>query len=149
MITELGHTGLVVKDMDKMIRFYQEIFGFELVLDTQVEGEEADKIVGFHVESERIVVLKLGDVEIEMLEYRPAGKDYPDGYMSNDLFGVHLAFKTNDMDADYKMLREKGVEIISEAPQTIPASHPIFGGTKVLYLRDPEGHPLELIQMPE
>ena len=148
MITGVGHTGIVVKDMDKMVAFYRENFGFEKVLDTQVEGKEADDIVNFHVESERIVMMALGDIQIEMLEYRPSGRDYPNDYLSNDLFGVHLALETDNMDQDYQQLKEKDVTIISNGPQTIPDTHPIFAGTKVLYVQDPEGHPLELIQMP-
>jgi len=148
MITGVGHTGLVVKDMEKMIAFYRDIFGLEVVLDTNVTGKEADDIVHFHVESERIVIMELGDKQIELLEYRPFGREYPDDYKSNDLFGVHIAFESNDMDRDYAMLKEKEVMIISNGPQTIPETHPIFAGTRVLYIQDPEGHPLELIQMP-
>ena len=47
------------------------------------------------------------------------------------------------------VLKEKGVRIISKGPQTIPDTHPVFAGTKVLYIQDPEGHPLELMQMPK
>jgi len=148
MITGVGHTGLVVKDMDKMIAFYRDNFGFETVLDTQVEGKETDDIVNFHVESERIVMMALGETQIEMLEYRPSGRGYPSDYLSNDLFGVHLALETDNMEQDFQQLKEKGVTIISNGPQTIPDTHPIFAGTKVLYVQDPEGHPLELIQMP-
>jgi len=149
MIKAVGHAGIVVKDMDKMIAFYRDAFGFQVVLDTQVGGKEADDIVNFHVESERIVLLQLGEIQIEFLEYRPAGRGYPDDYRSNDLFGVHLALQTDDMEKDYAMLKAKGVTVISKGPQTIPKSHPIFAGTKVLYIQDPEGHPLELIQMPK
>ena len=149
MITGVPHTGLVVKDMDKMIAFYGDTFGFEVVLDTDVTGKEADGIVNFHVESERIVIMALGENQIELLEYRPVGRDNPEDYMSNDLFGVHLAFETDDMDSDYAMVKEKGVTVISDGPQTIPETHPIFAGTRVLYIQDPEGHPLELIQMPK
>ncbi|MBN2466798.1 MAG: VOC family protein [Deltaproteobacteria bacterium] len=149
MIMGLGHAGLVVRDMDKMVNFYQDNFGFQVVLDTMVGGKEANNIVNFHVESERIVVMQFGESQIELLEYRPSGRDYPDDYRSNDIFGVHIALLTNNMEQDYEMLKEKGVTIISTGPQTIPKEHPIFGGTKVLYLRDPEGHPLELIQIPE
>jgi catechol 2,3-dioxygenase-like lactoylglutathione lyase family enzyme len=149
MITGMGHTGVVVKNMDKMIGFYQHMFGFRVVLDTAVGGKEADDIVGFHVEGERIVVLQLGDTQIEFLEYRPSGRDYPDDYRSNDLFGVHLAFLTDDMERDYALLKEKGVRIISRGPQRIADDHPVFAGTRVLYFRDPEGHPLELLQMPQ
>jgi catechol 2,3-dioxygenase-like lactoylglutathione lyase family enzyme len=93
--------------------------------------------------------MKLGDAQIELLQYKPTGRDYPKDYKSNDLFGVHLALETDDMEKDYATLRAKGVTIISKGPQTIPKSHPIFAGTKVLYIQDPEGHPLELIQMPK
>lgn len=149
MITSVGHAGLVVKDMEKMIAFYRETFGFQVIVDTQVGGREADDIVNFPVESERIVLLKLGEAQIELLEYKPTGRPYPDDYKSNDLFGVHVALETDDMEGDYARLKAKGVTIISKGPQTIPKTHPIFAGTKVLYLRDPEGHPLELIQMPK
>jgi len=149
MITGVGHTGIVVKDMDKMIAFYCDNFGFEKVLDTLVNGKEADDIVNFHIEFERIVLLARGDTQIELLEYRPSGREYPADYMSNDLFGVHLAFETDNMEGDYRRLKEKGVKIISNGPQTMPNTHPVFAGTKVLYLQDPEDHPLELIQMPK
>jgi catechol 2,3-dioxygenase-like lactoylglutathione lyase family enzyme len=148
MITGVAHAGLVVKNMDRMIDFYRHTFGFEVVIDTQVGGKEADDIVDFPVESERIVVMKLAETQIELLEYRPTGRSYPDDYKSNDLFGVHLALLTDDMEKDYATLKAKGVSMISNGPQTIPDTHPIFAGTKVLYIRDPEGHPLELIQMP-
>ena len=148
MITGLSHTGLVVKNMDEMISFYKDIFGFEMVLDTRVEGKETNDIVGFRVESERIVLLQLGESQIELLEYKPAGREYPKDYKSNDLFGVHVALLTDNMEQDYERLKKKGVKIISQSPQTIPKEHPFFAGTKVLYLQDPEGHPLELIQMP-
>lgn len=149
MITAVGHAGIVVKHMDKMIAFYRDTFGFQVVLDTQVGGKEADDIVNFKVESERIVLMKLGETQVEFLEYRPVGRNYPADYRSNDLFGVHLALVTDDMARDYAMLKAKKVTMISKGPQTIPKTHPIFAGTKVLYLQDPEGHPLELIQMPK
>jgi len=53
------------------------------------------------------------------------------------------------MERDHARLKAKGVKIISSGPQTIPETHPIFAGTKVLYFQDPEGHPLELIQPPK
>ena len=149
MIKSVIHTGLVVRNMDKMVHFYHENFGFNKVLDTHVDGEEANNIVGFQIESERIVMMELADKQIELIEYRPVGRDYPKDYKSNDLFGVHLSLETDNMKEDYQRLKENGVKIISQGPQTIPDSHPIFAGTQVLYLQDPEGHPLELMQMPK
>ncbi len=149
MVTRLSHTGIVVRNMDKMVSFYRDTFGFQVVLDAETSGKETDGIVDFHVENERIVLMQLDEQQIELLEYRPAGRGYPEDYKSNDLFGVHLALATEDMDKDYEMLKKKGVRILSRGgPQTIPDDDPQFGGTRVLYFLDPEGHPLELIQMP-
>ena len=147
MITGVSHTGIVVKDMDIIVAFYRDVFGFVVVLDRTVKGKESDGIVGFHVEDERIVSMQLGDKQVEFLHYQPGGRSYPEDYRSNDLFGMHLALQTDDMERDYAMLKKRGVKIISQGPQTIK-DHTIFAGTKVLYFQDPEGHPLELIQLP-
>ena len=47
MITGLSHTGLVVRDMGKMIDFYHDTFGFQKILETTVSGKETDDIVNF------------------------------------------------------------------------------------------------------
>ena len=149
MISRVSHTGLVAKNMEKMVKFYCEFFGFEVIMDSEVTGKVTDDIVNFHVESKRIVLLKLGETTVEILEYKPEGRSYPEDYMSNDIFGVHLAFETDDMEKDYLILKKEGVKIISSGPQTVPEGNPSLARTKVLYFQDPEGHPLELIQMPK
>lgn len=150
MVTGISHTGIVVRNMDDMVSFYRDAFGFEVVLDAAVPpGKETDGIVGFEVQRERIVLMQLGQQQIELLEYKPGGRQYPADYKSNDLFGMHLSLATDDMAGDYAKLKKMGITIISwGGPQTIPDDDPTFGGTKVLYFQDPEGHPLELIQMP-
>jgi catechol 2,3-dioxygenase-like lactoylglutathione lyase family enzyme len=52
VITGFSHTGVVVKDMEKMITFYRDTFGFQVILDTLVSGKETDDIVNFQVERE-------------------------------------------------------------------------------------------------
>ena len=138
MITGLGHTGLVVRDMERMIDFYRDAFGFQVIIDTAVSGQEADRIVDFHVEHERIVLMQLQNSQIELLEYRPLGRDYPEDYKSNDLFGVHLALQTNDMEGDFAMLKAKGVKIFREI-KTIAAEK-----IRVFLIHDPEGHVVEI-----
>lgn len=148
MITGVSHTGIVVRDMEIIVAFYRDVLGFQVALDTTVKGKEADGLIGFHVEDERIVSMQRGDAQIELLQYKPTGRTYPADYRSNDLYGTHLALYTDDMESDYAMLTQQGVKIISAGPQTVPDDHPLLAGTKVLYFQDPEGHPLELIQMP-
>ena len=40
MITGVGHTGIVVRDMEKMVAFYRDMFGFEVVLIRKLMGKK-------------------------------------------------------------------------------------------------------------
>lgn len=118
-----------------------------MLLDTMsMVKQELDQLVNFYVESERIVMMKLGETLLEILCYAPIGRGYPLDFKSNDVFAVHLAFETNDIEGEFQKLKRTGIIPVSAEPQTVPASNPDLAGTKVLYFLNPEGHPLELIQ---
>ena len=70
MVTEISHTGIVVKNMEEMVSFYREAFGFEVVLDASVPpGEGTDGIVDFEVAHERIVMMQLSAQRLSLLNY--------------------------------------------------------------------------------
>jgi catechol 2,3-dioxygenase-like lactoylglutathione lyase family enzyme len=66
----------------------------------------------------------------------------------NDLWFQHLAIVVSDLDAATARFGAHGVELISEAPQTLPDWNPTAGGIRAVYFRGPDGHPLELIWYP-
>ncbi len=58
----------------------------------------------------------------------------------------HLAIVVSDMDAAYQRLQACAAEPISaHGPQRLPAA---AGGVTAFKFRDPDGHPLELLQFP-
>jgi catechol 2,3-dioxygenase-like lactoylglutathione lyase family enzyme len=52
------------------------------------------------------------------------------------------------MDQAYIWLRKKKVEHASSGPQRLPDWNPNAGGIKAFYFKDPDGHPLEVLQFP-
>ena len=52
------------------------------------------------------------------------------------------------MDRAYSVLRQNYVQHISPYPQTLPDWNPNAAGIKAFYFRDPDGHPLEVLQFP-
>jgi catechol 2,3-dioxygenase-like lactoylglutathione lyase family enzyme len=78
----------------------------------------------------------------------PEGRDYPADTRSNDRWFQHIAIITSDMDRAYARLRRHGVEQVSSGPQTLPDWNPAAGGIRAFYFRDPDGHPLEVLQFP-
>ena len=59
-----------------------------------------------------------------------------------------LAFTVRDMDAAYRRLRDHKVTHASSGPQTLPEWNKAAGGIRAFYFKDPDGHPLEILQFP-
>jgi catechol 2,3-dioxygenase-like lactoylglutathione lyase family enzyme len=77
-----------------------------------------------------------------------AGRPIPADSRSNDRWFQHLAIVVSDIDLAYAIVLREGAAPISTGPQELPAWNPKAGGIRAVYFRDPDGHPLELIQFP-
>ena len=92
----------------------------------------------------RIVHLQGWGVNFELLEYRETGGDER-AREPNHAGSAHLCFVTDDIAADYDRLRAKGVTFRSPGPVTVVGG-PNDGG-KALYLEDPDGNAVELVEL--
>lgn len=149
-VTGVGSIGITVKEMDRSVKFYTEVLGFKKISDTQVTGEQYEKLQGLFGLHMRIVRLQLGDEFIELTDYLTSGgRSIPEDAKSNDLFFQHIAIVVSDMDKAYEQVRKHNVEHVSTAPQTLPKSIPAAEGIKAFYFHDPDNHTLELIYFPK
>jgi catechol 2,3-dioxygenase-like lactoylglutathione lyase family enzyme len=97
----------------------------------------------------RVVRLRLGDECLQLTEYLvPRGRPIPRDSRSNDRWFQHVAIIVSDMDQAYGRLRRFHVPQVSTAPQLLPATIPQAAGIRAFYFRDPDGHPLEVLQFP-
>ena len=94
----------------------------------------------------RGTALRLGSETIELV--RHDGRPLPHDSRSNDRWFQHLAIVVSDIDRAYAIVLREGMASISTGPQELPAWNPNAGGIRAVYFRDPDGHPLELIQFP-
>ncbi len=123
----------LVVEHPETIAFYRDALGFEVV------GTEDRP-------HERCIVLRLGQEVVEIVFPAEAGAPYPPGSASNDLWFQHFAVVVSDMQAAYNRLERFAAAAISSGPPVrLPASS---GGVTAFKFRDPEGHPLELLQFP-
>ncbi|MEH2411775.1 VOC family protein [Nostoc sp.] len=141
--------GLTVTNCDRSLNFYKEALGFELVSDITVEGQNHSDLEDVTEAKIRIVILRLGDELIELMEYlNIQGKPIPSDSQSNDLWFQHLAIVVSDMDRAYAHLRSFPIEPISVSPQTMPPSNEASAGVRAFKFKDLDGHDLELISFP-
>ncbi len=137
---------LPVSDPVRLAAFYRDALGFT-VLGTRTRGGEgfarATATPGARAE---VTMLRLGGQHLELERHLTPARPYPDGSRSQDLWFQHVAIIVADMDAAYRRLRGVGCVAISlDGPQRLPESS---GGVLAFKFRDPDGHPLELLQFP-
>jgi catechol 2,3-dioxygenase-like lactoylglutathione lyase family enzyme len=141
--------GLTVSDMERSVDFYTRVLDFVEESDGDAAGEpiaQLDGVAGAHV---RVVRLRLGEERLQLTQYlSPGGRPAPADARSNDRWFQHVAIIVSDMDRAYGRLRQSGVTSVSVAPQTLPRTIPAAAGIRAFYFRDPDGHPLEVLQFP-
>jgi catechol 2,3-dioxygenase-like lactoylglutathione lyase family enzyme len=146
---EVAAVGMTVSDMERSIAFFRDVLTFEMISDTEVAGGEHERLLGLFGVRMRVVRLRLGTEEIELTEYlAPRGRPVPVDSRSNDRWFQHVAIIVSDMDRAYARLREHRVEHASPEPQRLPDWNPNAGGIKAFYFKDPDGHPLEILEFP-
>ena len=140
---------ITVSDMDRAVDFYSHVLSFNKVRDTEVSGEMYENLEGVFGVRMRVVRMQLGDEFIELTEYlAPKGHPIPAGARSNDRSFQHIAIIVSDMDKAYAWLRRNKVEHASSGPQLLPNWNKNASGIKAFYFKDPDGHPLEILQFP-
>src|SRR6516165_10801942 len=140
---------MTVSDMDRAVDFYSRVLSFKKVSDTEVAGETYENLEGVFGVRMRVVRMQLGDEFIELTEYlAPKGRPITAGARSNDRSFQHMAIIVSDMDKAYAWLRQNKVEYASSGPQRLPNWNRNAAGIKAFYFKDPDGHPLEILEFP-
>jgi len=122
MLYELNHFGIVVRDLDASLAFYEGVLGAKTVFRRFSDSTHT-----------HVLYLQLGDSLIELLHPLKPTKAAETGI-------THIAFMTDDLDGDHTALVHAGVESISE-PKTAAT-----GVGRLSFVRDPNGIRVELLQ---
>ena len=141
--------GFTVADMDRAVDFYATVLSFEKVSDVEIANTDFERLAGVFGARVRIVRMRLGDELIDLTEYlAPRGRPIPIDSRSQDRWFQHVAIIVSDMDRAYATLRAHKVQHASSGPQRLPDWNPNAGGIQAFYFKDPDGHPLEILQFP-
>jgi catechol 2,3-dioxygenase-like lactoylglutathione lyase family enzyme len=148
-VHDVAAPGFTVTDMERSLAFFTGVLSFEKISDTELAGDEYERLQGVFPARLRVVRLRLGSEEIELTEYlTPAGRPVPVDMKSNDRAFQHIAIVVRDMAEAYRLLRQHRVAHVSSGPQRLPDWNPNAGGIEAFYFRDPDHHVLEVIAYP-
>jgi catechol 2,3-dioxygenase-like lactoylglutathione lyase family enzyme len=138
-VTDLDahHYGITVADLDRVLPFYRDVLGLELLTRFTVSGAAFADGVGVAGATGSFAHLDAGGARVELVEYDPEGEAVSEGLV-NRPGATHLGLAVDDIDAVYADLPDD-VATLSE-PRTTES------GTRILFVRDPEGTLVELLE---
>jgi catechol 2,3-dioxygenase-like lactoylglutathione lyase family enzyme len=149
LVEEVRGAGFTVSDLDSAVEFYTNVLTFEKVSETEVWGEEQERLQGVFGVRMRVARLRLGSEFLELAEYlAPRGRPIPADSRSNDRWFQHIAIIVSDMDRAYQRLRAHKVTHASTGPQRLPDWNKNAAGIEAFYFKDPDGHTLEVLAFP-
>jgi glyoxylase I family protein len=141
MIKGIHHVAVHVRDMDRMLKFYKEAFGFELVGEPfgWRNDEFIDRIVDVPNSVARGGMLRAGSCYMEIFQYSEP-KPLKDGPLQAfDRGYTHFCVDVTDIDYEFERLKGLGMTFNQPAPIDV-------GHVKTIYGRDPEGNLIEIQQ---
>jgi glyoxylase I family protein len=141
MLLGIHHTAVSTPDLDRLVAFYRDHFGFSVVFDfAWDEGNEAFQRTHAQPETRgRVVMLERGTSRLELFGYEKPLPRPADGPRRNADHGLaHLCFEVRDIGAEHARLAAAGVPFLSDP---VPQANVV-----VCYGRDPDGNLFELLE---
>lgn len=141
MITGIHHTGINVRDMARMLKFYTEGLGFEPAGEAfeWADAPLLDHIVDVPGSAARGIMLRAGSCYLELFHYSAPAPESTRPLRPHDRGYTHLCIDVTDIAQDMAHLKAAGMTFNDR-------DFVDMGHVKTLYGYDPEGNLIEVQQ---
>ena len=137
----IHHIAISVPSLSEAKSFYVDTLGFELTDEAYFPPtEEADQVLALHNADSHVLMVKAGNIFLEIFEFHNPEPRLQDNRPVCDHGYTHLAFEVEDVHEAYQFLEEAGVKWHHT---------PVEAGEGYLmtYGRDPFGNVIEIQQL--
>ena len=143
-VTGFFHGGVTVSDMDQSLRFYRDGLGLEVEFDKILDGPYLPIVLNLEFSFIRAAYLRIpGGGFVELLEYHGI-ESLPAASRPCDHGAGHLCLYVEGIDEIFAGLTELGYRARSQ--HVVDISQGPNKGARSLYMLDPDGYRVELLQ---
>jgi catechol 2,3-dioxygenase-like lactoylglutathione lyase family enzyme len=142
LLTGFNHTGIVIDDVDLMVKFYCDDLGLTELKCVESNAPPEGNHTGIPGSKRTLIIVGFGEGhKIELVKYHEPGSAARDDDMTR-IGTNHVCFNVENIEDTHAELTAKGVEFVTD---------PIIKTTEngrhgIVYARDPEGNWLEFIE---
>ena len=111
MIRGVHHSSISTPNLERLLAFYRDLVGIEVLFVTTFDGPEIEAITALPGAKGKVAMLCAANVHIELFEYASpdAAPHVPNRPVNNHGL-THLCFDVVDLPAEYERLKAAGVE---------------------------------------
>lgn len=144
MIRGIHHVAVHVRDLDRMIRFYREAFGFEPAGEqfTWHDSTLIDRLIDVAGSAAQGIMLRAGSCYMELFQFSTPEPISTQPLRPFDRGYTHFCVDVTDIEKEYERLLIVGMTFGQPCPLDV-------GDVKSIYGRDPEGNVIEIQQTSE
>ena len=114
MVKKIDHIAVVVKDVEKAVKLYADMFGFEEVERMDGPGGEFTSIM-----------IAASDIRVEL--FQPLKEGSFQRFLDERGGGLHhVSFLTDDIEGELKTLKTQGKKLLNEEPMELPGAKVAF-----------------------
>jgi catechol 2,3-dioxygenase-like lactoylglutathione lyase family enzyme len=144
VIAGVHHVGITVADLAATIAFWERFIGTKSRNRRVLDGPGVGVMVGFPgIRIDSCWLDLPGGVELELLQYLDRNDDPYDPGTAHP-GNVHICLQVADMDATRAHAMACGATPVSDEPIDVKAGPK--AGSRLAYLRNPDGVTIELVQ---
>ena len=147
-IAGFRHGGITVTDMEASLAFYRNGLGLAVALDTVRDAVYQHAVLALPYRDIRMVLLDIPGspgIQIELLEFRGAER-LPARSRPCDPATGHICLEVRDIVATHARLTALGFR--SRSAEVVPIDVGANAGGQAVYVADPDGYWIELMERP-
>ena len=104
----LLHVGLTVASLETSVRFYRDVVGMTVTREFKGHNDWFDELTSNPGSELNVAHLRLGNYELQLIEYLAGGEDGAAEIAHNRIGSPHMCFLVTEVEAKFAELSRRG-----------------------------------------